>query len=98
MYEELVQIENNNTWERVPILENKNIIDTKWVFKTKLNEDGQVIKNKEILVCKGYTQTEGIYFEETFSLVSRMESIRVILAYTCYKNIKVYQMGVKSSF
>jgi hypothetical protein len=50
------------------------------------------------LVCKGYTQVEGIDFEETFSPIARMEAIRFILAYACSKNIKVYQMDVKSSF
>jgi hypothetical protein len=78
--------------------ENKNVIDTKWVFRNKLNKDGQLTRNKARLVCKGYTQIEGIYFEETFSLVSRMEEIRLILSYACSKNIKVYQMDVKLAF
>jgi hypothetical protein len=75
-----------------------NVIGTKWVFRNKLNEDGQVTRNKSRLVCKGYTQVEGIYFEGTFSPVSRMEAIQFILAYACSKNIKVYQMNVKSNF
>jgi hypothetical protein len=50
------------------------------------------------LVCKGYTQVEGIEFEETFFPVARMEVIRLILAYACSNNIKVYQMDVKSTF
>jgi hypothetical protein len=50
------------------------------------------------LVCKGYAQVEGIDLEETFSPVSIMESIRLILTYACSKNIKVYQMDVKSAF
>jgi hypothetical protein len=50
------------------------------------------------LVCKAYAQVEGIDFEETFAPVSRMEEILLILAYACSKNIKVYQMDVKSSF
>jgi hypothetical protein len=50
------------------------------------------------LVCKGYAQVEGVYFEETFSLVARMEAIKLILAYACSKRIKVYQMDVKSTF
>jgi hypothetical protein len=50
------------------------------------------------LVCKGYARIEGIDFEETFSLVSRMEEIHLLLAYACSKNVKVYQMDVKSSF
>jgi hypothetical protein len=74
------------------------VIDTKWVFRNKLNEDGQVTRNKSRLVCKGYAQIEGIDFEETFSLVSIMESIWLLLAYACSKNVKVYQMDIKSAF
>jgi hypothetical protein len=76
----------------------KNVIDTKWVYRNKLNEDGQVTRNKSRLVCKGYAQVEEIEFEETFALVSRMEAIRLLLAYACSKNIKVYQIDVKSIF
>jgi hypothetical protein len=54
MDEELDQIEKNDTWELVPRPKNKNVIDTKWVFRNKLNEDGQVTRNKARLVCKGY--------------------------------------------
>jgi hypothetical protein len=50
------------------------------------------------LVCKGYEQVEGIDFEETFAPISRMETIRLLLAYACSKNIKVYQMDTKSTF
>jgi hypothetical protein len=76
----------------------KNVIGTKWVFRNKLNEDGQVTRNKARLVCKGYAQVEGIYFEETFAPVARMEAIRMFLAYACSKRIKVYHMDVKSTF
>ena len=69
-----------------------------WVFKNKFNEDGKVLRNKERLVCKGYDQVEGIYFEETFALVERLEAIRIFLAFSCYKNFKVYQIDVKSTF
>jgi len=55
MDEELDQIEKNDTWKLViPSPRNKNVIGTKWVFKNKLNEDGQVTRNKEIFVCKRY--------------------------------------------
>ena len=53
---------------------------------------------KAILVCKGYAQVEGINLEETFFPVSRMEEIRFLLAYAYSKNVKVYQMDVKSTF
>jgi hypothetical protein len=72
MEEEINQIQNNETWELVPIPKDKNVIGTKWVFRNKLNEYGQVIRNKAILVCKGYAQVEGINFEETFSPVTRL--------------------------
>ena len=49
-------------------------------------------------MCKGYSQIEGVYFEETFASMARMEAIRAILAYACSKWIKVYQMDVKSAF
>jgi hypothetical protein len=98
MDEELDQIEKNDTWELVPRPKNKNVICTKWVFRNKLNEDGQVTRNKARLVCKGYAQIEGIDFEETYAPVARMEAICLLLAYACSKNVKVYQMDVKSSF
>jgi hypothetical protein len=98
MEEELNQIEKNETWELVPRPKDKNVIGTKWVFRNKLNEDGQVIRNKKILVCKVYSQVEGIDFKETFSLVARLEAIKMFLAFACFKNFKVYQMDVKSSF
>jgi hypothetical protein len=98
MDEELDQIEKNDTWELVPRPKNKNVIGTKWVFINKLNEDGQVTRNKDRLVCKGYAQVEGIEFEETFSPSCQNGRNLIFLAYACSKNIKVYQMDVKSYF
>jgi hypothetical protein len=98
MDEELDQIEKNDTWELVLRPKNKNVIDTKWVFRNKLNEDGYVARNKYRLVCKGYAQIEGIDFEEKFAPVARMEAIYLLLAYACSKNVKVYHMDIKSSF
>jgi hypothetical protein len=98
MDEELDQIEKNDTWELVPRPKDKNMIGTKWVYKNKLNEDGHVTRNKARLVCKRYAQVEGVDFEETFSPVAIMEAIQLLLDYACFKNIKVYQMDVKSTF
>ena len=66
------QIEKNHTWKLVPRCHDKNVIGTKWVFKNKLNENGEVIQNKARIVCKGCAQKEGIDFEETFSVVARI--------------------------
>ena len=98
MEEELDQIEKNNTWTLVPQPKNKNVIGTKWVFRNKLNEDGQVIRNKARLVCKGYSQKEGIDYGETFAPVARIEAVRLFLAYVAHKNYKVYPMDVKCPF
>jgi hypothetical protein len=98
MHEELDQIKRNDTWELVPKPKDKNVIGTKWVFRNKVDENGQVTRNKARLVCKGYAQIEGFDFEETFAPVARMEAIRMILAYSCSKDITVYQMDVKSAF
>ena len=68
------------------------------MFRNKLNEDGQVTRNKARLVCKGYAEVEGIDFDETFAPVARMEAIQMFLAYACSRKIKVYQMDAKSTF
>ena len=76
----------------------KNVIGTKWVFKNKLDENGEVARNKARLVCKGCAQKEGIGYGETFSPISRLEGVRTLLSYSAYKGFKVYQMDVKSAF
>jgi hypothetical protein len=98
MNEELDQIEKNQTWELVPRTKNKNVIGTYWVYKNKMNEDGKVIRKKARLVCKGYAQVEGVYYEETFSPLAILEAIRMFLAFSNYIKFKVYQMDVKSTF
>ena len=98
MNEELEQIEKNNTWELVPRPHDKNIIGTKWIFKNKLNENGEVIKNKAKIVCKEYAQQEGIDFKETFAPVARLEAIRFFLALSSFYKFKVYQMDIKPAF
>eukprot|EP00253_Pinus_taeda_P012864 PITA_12864 len=96
--EKLLKIEKNNTWELVPRLKDKIVIGTKWIFKNKLNENREVIRNKARLVCKGYAQQEGIEFEETFALVARLEEIRMFLALSRFQKFKIFQMDVKSAF
>ncbi|GJU42150.1 ribonuclease H-like domain-containing protein [Tanacetum coccineum] len=71
---------------------------TKWVFRNKNDEMGIVIRNKARLVTKGYTQEEGIDYDEVFSPVARIEAIRIFLAYASFKDFVVYQMDVKSAF
>ncbi|GJZ08421.1 putative ribonuclease H-like domain-containing protein [Tanacetum coccineum] len=76
----------------------KRVIRTKWVFRNKKHEIGIVIKNKARLVAQGYTQEEGIDYDEVFAHVARIEVIRLFLAYASFKDFVVYQMDVKSAF
>ncbi|GJS37823.1 ribonuclease H-like domain-containing protein [Tanacetum coccineum] len=78
--------------------ENPRKESTKWVFRNKKDERGIVIRNKVRLVAQGYTQEEGIDYDEVFALVLRIEAIRLFLAYASFKDFVVYQMDVKSVF
>ena len=84
--------------ELVPRPKDKNVIGTKWVFKNKMNEQEEVIRNKAIIVWKGYSHQEGINYEEMYAPVARMEAVKMFLAYAANKNFKVYQMHIKSAF
>nr|GEX37166.1 retrovirus-related Pol polyprotein from transposon TNT 1-94 [Tanacetum cinerariifolium] len=68
------------------------------IYKVKLDEYGDVLKNKARLVAKGYRQEEGIDFEESFTLVARIEVIRIFIANAVSRNMTVYQMDVKTDF
>ena len=74
------------------------MIGTKWIFKNKSDEYGMIIRNKSKLVAQGYTQVEEVNFDETFALVARLESIRILLAIASHLNFKLYQMDIKSDF
>ncbi|GJV12529.1 putative ribonuclease H-like domain-containing protein [Tanacetum coccineum] len=76
----------------------KRAIGTKWIFRNKKDERGIVTRNKARLVAQGYTQEEGIDYDEVFALVARIEAIRLFLAYASFMGFMVYQMDVKSAF
>nr|GEX31042.1 copia protein [Tanacetum cinerariifolium] len=80
------------------IAKNGKVIGTKWVFKNNLDENGIVSRNKARLVAQGYNQQEGIDYDETYALVARLESIRILLAYARALDFKLFQMDVKSAF
>ncbi|GKC06787.1 zinc finger, CCHC-type containing protein [Tanacetum coccineum] len=96
--EELNQFIANDVWKLVSQPQNMTIIGTKWVFKNKLDENSVVSQNKAWLVAQGYNQQEGIDYDETYAPVARLESIRILLAYACALDFKLFQMDVKSSF
>jgi hypothetical protein len=73
-------------------------IGTKWVWKNKEGENGEVVRNKSRLFAQGYSQMEGIDYEETFVPLARLEATRILLAFSVAKGFKLYQMDVKSAF
>jgi hypothetical protein len=98
MHEELENFERNQVWTLVDPLRDVNVIGTKWVFKNKQGEDGEVVRNKAHLVAQGYSQVEGLDFGETFAPVAHLEAIRILLAFVVSNGFKLYQMDVKSAF
>ncbi|BBN67220.1 transposable element gene [Prunus dulcis] len=98
MQEELNQFKRNDVWYLVPRPKDTNVIGTKWIFRNKTDEKGQIMRNKARLVAQGYTQIEGLDFDETFAPVARLESVRLLLSIACYLRFKLYQMDVKSAF
>jgi len=98
MESKIASIEENNTWELMELPEGAKVIGVKWIFKTKLNEKGEVEKFKARLVAKGYHQEHGVDFYEVFAPVARWDTIRMILALAAENEWKVYQLDVKSAF
>ena len=98
MKEKLSIIEKIQTWHLVERPQDKNVFGFKWVYKTKLNVDGSINKNKARIVVKGYAQVFGVDYLETFSLVARLDTIRLLLVVAAQKNWRVYQLDVKSTF
>jgi hypothetical protein len=98
MQEELNQFKRSEVWDLVPRPEGFNVIGTKWIFKNKSIENGMVTRNKARLVAQGYTQVEGLDFDETFAPVARLEAVRLLLEVACILKFKLFQMDVKSAF
>ena len=67
-------------------------------ISNKMNEQGEVVRNKARLVCKGYLQQEGIDYKETYAPVAIMQAVKMFLAYAANNGFKVYEMDVKSAF
>jgi hypothetical protein len=74
------------------------VIGTKWIFRNKQDENGVVTRNKARLVAQGFTQVEGLDFEETYAPVVRLEAIRMFLAFAAHHDFKLYQIDVKNAF
>jgi hypothetical protein len=98
MHEELENFKRNQVWELVDPPPGCKLIGTKWVWKNKEGEKGEVVRNKLRLVAQGFSQKKGIDYKETFAPVARLEAIRILLAFSVAKGFKLHQMDVKSAF
>jgi hypothetical protein len=85
MHEELENFERNQVWTLVDSLRDVNVIGTKWGFKNKQGEDGEIVRNKSHLVAQWSSQVEGLDFGETFAPVTHCEAIRILLAFAASK-------------
>ncbi|KAI3700031.1 hypothetical protein L2E82_44644 [Cichorium intybus] len=95
---ELAKFERNQVWDLAPTPPDVTVVGSRWVFRNKTDDQGILCRNKARLVVKGYSQQEGIDYDETCAPVARLEAIRIFLAYAAHKNFKVFQMDVKCAF
>nr|GEW54925.1 putative reverse transcriptase, RNA-dependent DNA polymerase [Tanacetum cinerariifolium] len=98
LQEDLIQFKIQKVWTLVDCPKRVRPIGTKWVLKNKRDERGIVVRNNARLVAQGYTQEEGIDYDEVVAPVERIEAIRLFLAYASFMGFPVYQMDVKSGF
>nr|GEY19200.1 retrovirus-related Pol polyprotein from transposon TNT 1-94 [Tanacetum cinerariifolium] len=98
MQEELHQFDRLRVWRQVLKPQGKNIINTKWIYKKKMDEDEDVIRNKVRLVAKGYRQEYGIDLDDSFAPVAQMEAIILFYAHVAHKSFTIYQMDVETAF
>src|SRR3954466_10070986 len=88
----------NKVWTLVDIPEDRKAVENKWIFKKKTDADGNVSVYKARLVAKGFRQIQGVDYEETFSPIVMLKSIRILLAIAAYYDYEMWQMDVKTAF
>ncbi|PKI52678.1 hypothetical protein CRG98_026938, partial [Punica granatum] len=98
MRSEMESMYTNQVWTLVDPPEGAKLIGYKWVFKKKTDMDGNVITFKRRLVAKGFRQVHGVDYDETFSPVAMLKSIRILLAIAAYYDYEIWQMDVKTAF
>ncbi|RVW25195.1 Retrovirus-related Pol polyprotein from transposon TNT 1-94 [Vitis vinifera] len=98
MKDEMKSMKDNGVWDLVELPKGVKPIGCKWIFKTKRDSKGNIVRYKARLVAKGFTQKEGIDYKETFSPVSSKDSFRIIMALVAHYDLELHQMDVKTAF
>jgi hypothetical protein len=98
MVEEYDSIVRNDVWNVVPRPVGKSVVTSRWLYKTKIVADGNVEKYKAHFVARGFSQIEGVDYDETFAPVARYTSIRTIIAIAVELGWRIHQMDVKTAF
>jgi hypothetical protein len=98
MKSEIGSMYENQVWTLVDLPDDRQAIENKWIFKKKIDVDGNVAVYKAGLVAKGFRQVQGVDYDETFSPVAMLKSVRIMLAIVTYFDYEIWQMDVKTTF
>ena len=98
MVEEYSSIMKNDVWDVLPRSEGKSVVSSKWIYKIKYAANGSIEKFKARFVAWGFSQQEGVDYEETFAPVAKHTCIRVVLSIALEMGWRIHQMDVKTTF
>ncbi|XP_050156356.1 uncharacterized protein LOC126630314 [Malus sylvestris] len=98
MLEELKALDENKTWSIVSLPKDQRVVGARWIYKTKFHSNGTIQRHKARLVARGFTQTFGVDYKETFAPVAKMNTVRVFLSVAINSHWSLHQMDVKNAF